>query len=404
MIKSVINSSIYLELGSVRTDGALWYGDAAGTAYISEASIKSKRASVVSTKTIYFDESGNTGPNLLDPQQKFFSIGSTDLTELESHTILQKHFPRHIGTDIKFKKLFRDEANHGDLIQFAHTVGQQPERFFSYLMDKKFALLCRLIDWLVEPLFHEQGYDWYKDDYGRSWANICYLGFRILGDNETLLTEVTGLYSELVREPSPLKLEKMQRRFREIANDGLPSVSRFMDLIAAGADEIERNYSLGDLKGQTDIHVASLVSSVGWWRSQHDEDFEIIHDESTYFFKRQGIWDMITSSAASSAVVYVGRKSIQFPLRVRSTAEGASEKLASLQVCDLIGGFVARSRSDTLSIGQQSIIDAMVKAGFGEIGFDSVEPGDFYAQGLPPLADGPDAVDQITMAVRPRTS
>lgn len=355
---------------------------------------------MVNVKTIYFDESGNTGPNLLDPQQKFFSIGSTDLTEIESQAILKRHFPRHIGTDIKFKKLFRDVANHGDLIQFAYTVGKQPERFFSYLMDKKFALLCRLIDWLVEPLFYKQGYDWYKNDYGRSWANICHLGFRILGDNEALLTEVTGLYSELVREPSAFKLERMKARYQEIANGDLPSVSRFMGYIAAGADEIEKNYSLDDLKGQTDIHVASLVSSVGWWRSRHEEDFEIIHDESTYFFKRQGIWDRITNSAASNVVVQVGPKSIKFPLRVRSTAEGASEKLASLQICDLIGGFVARSRSGNLSIEQKRVVEAMLEAGFGEIGFDSVAPNDFYAQGLPPLADGPDAVDQIAMALR----
>ncbi len=85
------------------------------------------------TKTIYFDESGNTGSNLLDPQQKFFSVGSTDLAEDESNTILQKHFQKHVGKDIKFKKLFRDRSNYDDLIAFADTVGQQPARFFCYL-------------------------------------------------------------------------------------------------------------------------------------------------------------------------------------------------------------------------------------------------------------------------------
>ena len=356
------------------------------------------------TKTIYFDESGNTGPNLLDPHQKFFSIGSTDLTEGESSAILQRHFPKHVGKDIKFKKLFRDSSNYEDLIKFAETVGKQPARFFCFLMDKKFALLCRLIDWLVEPLFHDRGYDWYKDDYARSWANILHLAFRTLNDNEALLGEVTGLYSDLVREPSPALLHKMKRRYREIAEADPHNVGRFMGYVAAGADELETRYTLDEMRNQTDVHVASLVSSVGWWRSQHSEDFDIIHDESTYFFKRQGLWDMITSMAASSAVVYVGQKSLQFPLRVRSTTEGASEKLAPLQICDLIGGFVARCRSDSLSSEQQSVIDTMIKAGFGRIGFDCVEPGNFYAQGMPPLADGPDAVDQIAIAVRKRPS
>ena len=355
---------------------------------------------MVDTKTIYFDESGNTGLNLLDPQQKFFSIGSTDLTEGESYAILQKHFPRHVGGDIKFKKLFRDASNHPDLIEFARTVGQQPARFFCFLMDKKFALLCRLVDWLVEPLFHDRGYDWYKDDYALSWVNIFHLAFMTSDNGEVLLAEVTGLYSDLVREPLPFLLEKMKRRYREIANKGPANVRRFMEYVAAGADEFEDRYSLEDLKNQTDIHVTSLVSCVDWWRRRHSEDFDIIHDSSTYFFKRQGLWDLITSRTASSAVVHVGQKSIRFPLRVRSTTEGASERLASLQICDLIGGFVARSKSDTLSAEQERVIKSMFDAGFGQIGFDGVEPGGFYAQGMPPLADGPDAIDQIAMAVR----
>jgi hypothetical protein len=352
------------------------------------------------TRTLYFDESGNTGPNLLDPQQKFFSVGSTDLTEAESSALLQRYFPKHFGNDIKFKKLFRDRSNYDGLIGFAENVGQQPERFFCFFMDKKYALLSRLIDWLVEPLFHDRGYDWYKDDYGRSWVNIFYLAFKILDDNEALLTEVTGLYSDLVRTPSHSLLERMKRRYREIAETGPDNIRRFMGYVAEGADEFETRYSLDGIKNHTDIHVASLVSSVGWWRSQHVEDFDIIHDESTYFFKRQGLWETITSMTASNAVVYVGQKSILFPLRVRSTTEGSSQKLASLQICDLIGGFVARSKADNLTAEQQIAINTMIERGLGRIGLDCVSPGDFYAKGMPPRADGPDAVDQIAIAMR----
>lgn len=352
-------------------------------------------------KTIYFDESGNTGPNLLDPQQKFFSVGSTDLNESEAHAILARHFPNHIGTDIKFKKLFRDPSNHADLIRFAETVGQQPLRFFCLLMDKKFALLCRLFDWLVEPVFRKQGRDWYKNDYAASFMNICHLAFILPEDNEKLLTEITGLYADFIRAPSINLLEKMRRRYRELAATGPTNVAKFMGFVAEGADRFEEFYKLDDLKDHIDIHVAALVASVAWWRSRHSADFRIVHDASTYFFKRQDLWKLITSMAAKDIVVVIGdNKSIKFPLRVTSTSEGLSEKLASLQICDLIGGYVARSKSDKLSTDQQRVIEMMFEAGFKQIGFDSVEPGNVYAEDMPPLADGPDAVDQIAMAVR----
>ena len=357
---------------------------------------------MVQTRTIYFDESGNTGPHLLDPHQKFFSVGSTDLTDAESRVILQEHFPRQAGGDIKFRKLFRDSRNHDALIDFAKTVGQQPKRFFCHLTDKRFALLCRLVDWFVEPIFHEQGFDWYKDDYGLSWVNIFHLGFRLHDNTETLLEDVTGLYADLVRDPTRVRLEAMQRRYRELAENGPEAIALFMGYVSAGADDFDNNFTLDGIANHNDVHVASLVSSVGWWRDQHPEDFEIIHDESTYFFKRQHLWDVVTSMTASSAVVRVAHKSISFPLRVKKTSKGDSKQLSSLQICDLIAGFVARTKAGDLTDEQREVIEAMVAAGMGEICFDCVAPGTKYAQGLPPLADGPDAVDQVVLATRRR--
>lgn len=89
--------------------------------------------------TLYFDESGQTGNKLLDSDQKFFSVGSTDLHDTEALAILRKHFPKQVGTDIKFRRLFRRPGHHRSLIGFARTVSLQPGRFFCYLTDKKFA-------------------------------------------------------------------------------------------------------------------------------------------------------------------------------------------------------------------------------------------------------------------------
>ncbi|HUI20618.1 MAG TPA: DUF3800 domain-containing protein [Methylocella sp.] len=349
-------------------------------------------------KTIFFDESGNTGLNLLDPQQKFFSVGSTDLVEADALVILKRHFPRHIGQDIKFKKLFRSTSNYKALIDFAKTVGSQPNRFFCFLMDKRFALLCRLIDWLVEPMFHERGYDWYKDDYARSYANLCHLAFSKRDDNEELLEKVTSIYYAFTQDPSKSTLVEMQHQYREIANADLPLVGHFMEYFAAGAKEFENHHTLADFKGRDDLHVTSVVSSVGWWRAHHDEDFDVVHDQSTHFFDRNEIWDLVSSMSASGAVVRVGPKSIRFPLRVKSTTPGDSKLLSSLQICDLIGGFVVRTKSDRLTDEQRDVLAAMTDAGMGKIGFDAVGPDDFYATGLPPLADGPDAVDQVALA------
>lgn len=346
--------------------------------------------------TLYFDESGQTGTKLLDLNQKFFSIGSTDLDETEARGILLEHFPKLVGTDIKFRKLFRRQGHHRGLVDFAQTVSRQPERFFCYLADKRFAALAKLVDWSVEPLLTDQGYDWYKDDYGRRWVNMFWFATTRVTDPR-FLDEITTLYDCFSDCPNRATFLAMQRRYDELAESGPEALQPFMALVADGVSEFPRRYNFFDFDHRNDIHVTCVVASVAWWRARHSADFDVIHDQSKHFFQRQGIWDRVTDISAREGVVHVGDKVIPFPLRVHSTREGDSALLASLQICDLIGGFVARTRSGQLTPRGRKVLDDMLEAGIGEIRFQSLEPGHEFVDGPPARRHGPDAIDQVWM-------
>jgi len=358
----------------------------------------------MSTKNLYFDESGQTGTNLLDPEQLFFSVGSTDIQTDEANAIIERCFPRHAGSDLKFKTLFRRHANRKSLIEFAKYVGKNPEHFSSFLMDKRFALLARMVDWFVEPVVSSNGYDWYKDDYGLRWVNMFFYSFSLLETDE-LLKEILTLYDTFCSTVSFDTLLRMQARYRQIADQGPEVIQPFMSLVSTGADSFEEHYALDTfnrLNDANDLHVTTIVSSVGWWRSRHTEDFVVVHDQSTHFFKRQGLWDRITSMEAGEGTVWVGAKSLSFPLRVLSTSAGDSQLLPSLQLCDLIAGFVAKVKSKKLTSGERELVDQMVAAGMGELNYNSVSPGIEFVKGTPAIANGPDAVDQVTILTRPQ--
>lgn len=80
---------------------------------------------------------------------------------------------------------------------------------------------------------------------------------------------------------------------------------------------------------------------------------------------------------------------------IYSTCPGDSALLAPLQICDLVGGFVTKLKSGTLSIEEQKVLEEMMSAGMGEIGFDCIEPESEFVDGEPMIAEGLDAVDQI---------
>jgi hypothetical protein len=346
--------------------------------------------------TLYFDESGQTGTKLLDSDQKFFSVGSTDLDDAEARNILREHFPKLVGIDIKFRKLFRRSGHRRGLIEFARTVSHQPGRFFCYLADKRFAALAKLVDWSVEPLLTDQGYDWYRNDYGRRWVNMFWFAVTQATD-PSYLDEITTLYGAFSDCPSRATFLAMQRRYAELAERGPEALQPFMALVADGVSEFPRRYNFSDFDNRNDIHVTCVVTSVAWWRARHSADFHVIHDQSKHFFQRQDMWARVTDMSASEGVVQVGDKTIPFPLRVRSTREGDSGLLASLQICDLIGGFVARTRSARLTQDERKLIDNMLAAGMGEVQFQSIEPGQEFVDGPPARRNGPDAVDQVAM-------
>jgi hypothetical protein len=54
------------------------------------------------TKTIYFDESGFTGYNYLDPLQPIFTLASRDITPDLSEKTLRIHFQIIRGRNLSF--------------------------------------------------------------------------------------------------------------------------------------------------------------------------------------------------------------------------------------------------------------------------------------------------------------
>lgn len=95
-------------------------------------------------KTIYCDESGFTGYNLLDPAQPVFTVASACVEEAVALDLLKSSFPKYQGTEFKFSNLWRG-GNRAGLIAFAESVAKMEHCPFAYYIDKKFGVLSKLL-------------------------------------------------------------------------------------------------------------------------------------------------------------------------------------------------------------------------------------------------------------------
>jgi hypothetical protein len=129
----------------------------------------------VTTKTLYFDESGYTGYNLLDPEQPTFAIASTDFEPEMAKAILRESFPAYQGDEFKFSNIWRSRSRKG-LIEFSRRLASAQDRSFCWFIDKRYCVLKKIVDFLIEPFFTKGGYDFYADSFVGSTPTISTSG------------------------------------------------------------------------------------------------------------------------------------------------------------------------------------------------------------------------------------
>lgn len=354
--------------------------------------------------TIYFDESGQTGTNLLDRDQPFFAIGSTDLAENEASGMLARHFAGRQGKELKANRLIGQSTGRRQFLGFLDELGDQAERVCGARIHKRFTVLAKMVDHLVEPVLRDRGFDFYAGDYAAKFANTTYFAFdKLLAKAQA--DSLMGLFHAFAREPNKAALAKLHRELRSVRKTASRNCRTPLDLMIEGTADFEPFANPDTFSDTNDVHVTAVVRCMDHWQSRHDGPFDVVHDESVHFFRRSHQWKRITDPALEPEIIYVGDRSMKLPIGVTSTKAARSHESASLQVCDLVAGIVGRFRQDEPAGPIRDFYGAAIAGGLGRISIFPLEPGTEFISGLPAIAKGPDAIDRIVMAInRPRRS
>lgn len=346
------------------------------------------------TKTLYFDESGFTGANYLDEVQPFFVVASTDIDPARAEAILKKAFPRYAAAEFKFSNIWK--SHRDGLQQFGSALGELEHNAYLYMINKRFAVLTKIIDFLAEPIIRDSGYDFYADGYCWKYANYVHYGFEQFAPPE-LYDSVVRNYQRFSREPTEQNLNGLQALLRIMANSYEGEGQMFLEQMALGAELFHRYHNLDEFKATNDLQVTSVFASVARWRRKSADDFVIIHDATANFFRAKEVWDWVTSNEAPPEVQIGGDGSpLEFPLRVLSTTPTDSKDCYSVQFCDVLAGLATKMFDERIAGKERALLENAIKAGAGAIDFNGVRPGAVFPEdGLPRKLNGPDAVDKM---------
>ncbi|WP_422048111.1 DUF3800 domain-containing protein [Shimia sp.] len=350
----------------------------------------------MSLRTIYFDESGFTGYNLLDPDQPVFSVASADIEEARATEILRSSFPNNRADEYHFTRIWKSKRQRNGLRNFCNHLHEVADTSFCYATNKRFAVLTKILDFLVEPAITDAGFDFYDDGFCWRYSNYVHFGLTQFAPSE-FMDCLLAHYQQFSRDPTRENLSTLQFRLRMMANSVDERIQVFLDQMAMGAELFEKYTGLDDFRSSNNIQTSTMIAVIGHWRQAHPEDFAVVHDASSAFLRDRAMWEAITAADNAEVELKAGDGSfVSHPLRVVSTEAIDSRESASVQFCDVLAGLTAKHFNPNLDDDERKFMNELIEEGLGNISSNRLVPtGEFPIRFPPKRLDGPDVIDQM---------
>ncbi|MDQ0068502.1 hypothetical protein J2W34_000276 [Variovorax boronicumulans] len=236
---------------------------------------------------IYFDESGFTGNNLLSPDQRYFAYASVATDDEEAKEFVEKLILKYgiQGGELKGSKLVK--FNKG-----RKAIGELLAKFDGKLKvsisEKKFALACKLHEYIFEPCYSAANSLFYGIGFHRFIANVLYIEFVARGVGAEQIFEE---FEALIRTADESKLESIFSSSTHPENSLI--IKQVREFAQLRADDIRGELqSLADTgvgKWALDLTNSALFTLLAYWGMIHPSIIAIC-DHSKPLQQSQGIF------------------------------------------------------------------------------------------------------------------
>lgn len=288
---------------------------------------------------LYIDECGYTGEDLFNPEQPIFCLASTAFPEDKCQELKKKYFSKVKAQELKHSRLVKYPAQQEMVIDFLTDLVSETDSVKYVVVHKRFVLLTKMVDLIVEPLAHEDGIDLYKDGFNIAYSNILYYVIRSRAGEAFFLSMIKN-FQQMMRDRS---LPAYEAFFRPFFDRQFPKSLEDL-LIFFKASHIKHGPSILDRMplNSLDIAFAETFTLVSIWSSSLEGDIVLVHDKSSPMAKNKAIWERVVSPEVPEKVVGYDRRKWHFPIRVVRTDLADSKDFAGLQIVDILAGAMTR--------------------------------------------------------------
>lgn len=285
---------------------------------------------------ISFDESGNTGQDLLNPDQKVFVLSSVNYSN-EDIEVLTSLFD--VDNELHFQKLKNSTKGRKQLIEFLNHRLITENNIISHVSDKEFLVTAQIVDKLIEVSLYNKGIDIYQ--YGKNIAitNLLYYAGKARW-NKYLYREILENFIQMVRLKSDDHIDAFYSSVESLQQSVSPKERFLLDEIIESKSEINEIIETFE-KFTIDVTLSSFLVICDLWYRKLGEKFSILFDNSKQISHYQGIIDFMKNFNSEVSEIGYGNRTMVFPKQIINIELVDSNDSKSVQLADLIASSIA---------------------------------------------------------------
>ena len=296
-----------------------------------------------SVQTIFFDESGYTGNNLLSANQPVFAYASVAIHPSDAENICKETIERfHIkGNELKGANLVRYPLGREAV---TWVITQCRDISLIVVADKIFALSGKFFEYIFEPILQDNNSLFYAIGFHKFIANLIYIMFKANTEYvEHSLTE----FESLMRSQDPSAFKRMLEPLGTglTINDPFGSILTFAICHEKGILRELKSLPREDgiARWMLELTVTSLFWLLSSWSEQY-EPIEVICDESKPLFENQDIFDAMVGRKDKIYMKLGAQKEVRLTYNLSGPIKFQNSKeSAGIQIADIISSSVAFS-------------------------------------------------------------
>ena len=287
---------------------------------------------------VAFDESGNTGQNLLDTDSPVFALASCHFNA-QQIIELNSHFTHIQAPELKFSKMVGRSRNEQMVVKFLESPHINSDTVKIDIVHKRFMVIAKFVDLFVEPSVRNSGIDLYKGAGNVATANMLHIVAPVflnpitwknfLADFANVVWKRdVGAWAKFLTATELIcnQLEFTRPDFASFFLSVLQWRGRFKQFIETiSADEL-------------DPIPPSYALLANAWGRQLGQPFDVLADESKVLVNYKPVLLKLSDPSVKPVTAGYNSRTMDYPLRVNSITPVASETSKEVQFADILAG------------------------------------------------------------------